>query len=276
MLFDSHAHINDEELTEEQRQELIKEIEASDLSYVMDVGFDFPSSLQAVKDAAANSWCYAAIGCHPHDTDSMDEEQLLLYKGLAQKDKVQAIGEIGLDYHYDNSDRDNQREWFRKQIRLANELKMPIVIHSRDAEEETMNILKEEGAFSDERKSWFPERTGPDGEKLPDAGVLIHCFSGSRETARQYVKLGATISICGPVTFKNNRKTREVVVDTPIEFLLVETDSPYMAPEPKRGRQNKPFYVEYTARKVAELKEMDYDEVARITCANAKRFFNIK
>lgn len=276
MLFDSHAHINDEELTEEQRQELIKEIEASDLSYVMDVGFDFPSSLQAVKDAAANSWCYAAIGCHPHDTDSMDEEQLLLYKGLAQKDKVQAIGEIGLDYHYDNSDRDNQREWFRKQIRLANELKMPIVIHSRDAEEETMNILKEEGAFSDERKSWFPERTGPDGKKLPDARVLIHCFSGSRETARQYVKLGATISICGPVTFKNNRKTREVVVDTPIEFLLVETDSPYMAPEPKRGRQNKPFYVEYTARKVAELKEMDYDEVARITCANAKRFFNIK
>ena len=276
MLFDSHAHINNEDLTDEQRQELIKEIESSDLSYVMDVGFDLESSMQAVKDAEANPWCYAVVGCHPHDADSMDEDQLLLYKGLAKKDKVQAIGEIGLDYHYDNSDRDAMRQWFRRQIQLANELKMPIVIHTRDAEEETMEILKEEGAFSDERKSWFPERKGPDGTMLPDARVLIHCFSGSKETARQYVKLGATISICGPVTFKNNRKTREVVADTPIEFLLVETDSPYMAPEPMRGKRNKPFYVEHTARKVAELKEMEYKEVARITCDNAKHFFNIK
>ena len=276
MLFDSHAHINNEDLTDEQRQELIKEIENSDLSYVMDVGFDLESSMQAVKGAAENPWCYAVVGCHPHDADGMDEDQLLLYKGLAKKDKVQAIGEIGLDYHYDNSDRDAQREWFRRQIQLANELKMPIVINSRDAEEETMEILKEEGAFSDERKSWFPERKGPDGTMLPDARVLIHCFAGSKETARQYVKLGATISICGPVTFKNNRKTKEVVADTPVEFLLVETDSPYMAPEPMRGRRNKPFYVEHTARKVAELKEMEYEEVARITCENAKHFFGIK
>ena len=138
-----------------------------------------------------------------------------------------------------------------------------------------MNILKEEGAFSKERQSWFPKRTGPDGEELPDSRVLIHCFSSSREIARQYVKLGATIGICGPITYKNNRRGKEVVMDTPIEFLTVETDAPYLTPEPFRGRKNKAPYVEYTARKIAELKEMEYEKVAEITCENAKKFFNI-
>lgn len=275
MLFDSHTHINNETYTAEEREALIKTIEASDLSYVMDVGFDLESSLQAVKDAEANSWCYAVVGCHPHDAKNMDDMILELFKGLAKKDKVKAIGEIGLDYHYDRSERDIQREWFRKQIRMANELRMPMVIHTRDAEEDTMEILKEEGAFSDERKSWFPKRVGPDGEELPDSRVLIHCFSGSREIAKQYVKLGATISICGPVTYKNNKKTRKVVEEIPIEFFLVETDAPYLTPEPLRGKPNNSTYVEYTARKVAELKEMEYEDVARITCENAKRFFNI-
>ncbi len=275
MLFDSHTHINNETYTAEEREALIKTIEASNLSYVMDVGFDLESSLQAVRDAEANSWCYAVIGCHPHDAKNMDDMTLELFKGLAKKEKVQAIGEIGLDYHYDKSERSVQGEWFRKQIRMANELKMPMVIHTRDAEEDTMEILKEEGAFSDERKSWFPKRIGPDGEELPDSRVLIHCFSGSREIANQYIKLGATISICGPVTYKNNKKTRKVVEGIPIEFLLVETDAPYLTPEPLRGKPNNSTYVEYTVRKVAELKEMKYEDVARITCKNAKRFFNI-
>lgn len=275
MLFDSHAHINNDTFTDEEREALINDIEASDLSYVMDVGFDYPSSVQAVKDAEKCPWCYAVVGCHPHDAKNMNDEMLGRFRELAGKDKVQAIGEIGLDYYYDRSERDVQMEWFRRQIRLANELKMPIVVHTREAEEDTMRILREEGAFSDERKSWFPKRKGPDGEELPDSRVLIHCFGGSSETAKQYVKLGATISICGPVTFKNNRKTREVVKEIPIEFILVETDSPYLTPEPFRGRPNKPFYVEHTARKVAELKEMSYEDVTRITCGNAKTFFNI-
>jgi TatD DNase family protein len=167
------------------------------------------------------------------------------------------------------------RYWFRKQIQLANELKMPIMIHTRDADQETMDILKEEGAFSEERQRWFPKRPGPDGKLLPDSRVLMHCFSQSVEMANQYIRLGATLSICGPVTFKNNRKTREVVKAVPIEFLTVETDAPYMAPEPKRGRRNKAPYVEYTCRKVAELKEISYEEAARITCQNALRFYDI-
>lgn len=302
MLFDSHAHINNDTFTEEEREALIADIEASDLSYVMDIGFDLASSEQAVKDAQRLPWCYAAVGVHPHDAKTMDEDVLLRIKELAGEEKVKAIGEIGLDFYYNKSEAEDQRYWFHRQIQLANELKMPIVIHSREADQETMDILKEEGAFSDERASWFPRRPGPigaashepvhqseqetcmaspncdatkaAGEK--DCRVLLHCFSGSRQLAEQYVKLGATISIAGPVTYKNNRKTTEVVAAIPIEYLLVETDSPYLTPEPFRGRPNKPPYVEYTARRMALIKEMEYDEVCRITMENAKRFFGIE
>ena len=276
MLFDSHAHINNDTFTDEKREALIKDIEASDVSYVMDIGFDLESSLRASHHAARLPWCYAAVGVHPHDAKTMDEEALLMIKALAKKEKVQAIGEIGLDFHYNHSDEKTQEYWFRRQIQLANQLKMPIVIHSREADGRTLDILKEEGAFSEERCTWFPKRKGNGDREEKDARVLLHCFSGSKELAEQYVKLGATLSIAGPVTYKNNRKTVEVVEAVPIEYLLVETDSPYLTPEPFRGKQNKPPYVEYTTRRVAEIKGMDYEEVARKTLENAKVFFNIK
>lgn len=276
MLFDSHTHLNNERYSEQEVLQLMEEIENSQVSYVMDVGFDLASSDLAVKHAQAKPWCYAAVGFHPHDAKNLDNMTLELIRGLAKKEKVKAIGEIGLDFHYDLSERDVQRYWFRRQIQLANELKMPIAIHSREADQETMDILKEEGAFSAERQSWFPKRKGPDGELLPDSRVLLHCFSGSKELAKQYVKLGATLSICGPVTFKNNRKTQEVVQTIPLEFLLVETDAPYLTPEPFRGRPNKSPYVEHTARRLAVLKGISYEEAAKITCENAKVFYGIK
>ena len=293
MLFDSHAHINEASYSPEERAELIRTIEASDVDYVADIGYDLASSKLAVEHAAKYPWCYAVVGCHPHDAKSMDDMELAMYKGLARKKKVVAIGEIGLDFHYDHSPRDIQREWFRRQIRLANQLKMPIVIHSREADQETMDILKEEGAFSEERKSWFPKRPDPSGYTLKksdaakktlddpadhmadDARVLIHCFSGSAELAAQYVKLGATISVAGPVTYKNNRKTVAVVAEVPIDFLLVETDSPYLSPEPLRGRRNMSPNVKYTAQKVAEIKDMTLEEVAAKTKENAMRFYGI-
>lgn len=293
MLFDSHAHINEASYSPEERAELIRTIEASDVDYVADIGYDLASSKLAVEHAAQYPWCYAVVGCHPHDAKSMDDMELAMYKGLARKKKVVAIGEIGLDFHYDHSPRDIQREWFRRQIRLANQLKMPIVIHSREADQETMDILKEEGAFSEERKSWFPKRPDPSGYTLKksdaakktlddpadhmadDARVLIHCFSGSAELAAQYVKLGATISVAGPVTYKNNRKTVAVVAEVPIDFLLVETDSPYLSPEPLRGRRNMSPNVKYTAQKVAEIKDMTLEEVATKTKENAMRFYGI-
>ena len=293
MLFDSHAHINEASYSPEERAELIKTIEASHVDYVADIGYDLASSKLAVEHAAKYPWIYAVVGCHPHDAKSMDDMELSMYKGLARKKKVVAIGEIGLDFHYDHSPRDTQREWFRRQIRLASELKMPIVIHSREADQETMDILKEEGAFSEERKSWFPKRPDPSGYTLKksdaakasaddaadrmvdDARVLIHCFSGSAELAAQYVKLGATISVAGPVTYKNNRKTVAAVAEVPIDFLLVETDSPYLSPEPLRGRRNMSPNVEYTAKKVAEIKGMTFEDVAAKTKENAMRFYGI-
>lgn len=305
ILFDSHTHINNDGYSEKERAQLIAAIEDSEVAYVMDVGFDLPSSERAVSDAALLPWCYAAVGVHPHDTKTMTEEIYEKIRRLAGQPKVQAIGEIGLDFYYNHSDAEDQRYWFRRQIRLANELHMPIVIHAREADQETMDILKEEGAFSEERCGWFPLRPGTgigrkagaqttqkasragEGRRAEacdctenccmekDARVLLHCFSGSRELAEQYVKLGATISIAGPVTYKNNRKTSEVVSAIPIEYLLVETDAPYLTPEPHRGKKNQSPYVAYTARRVALLKGISYEEAARRTLENAKRFYGI-
>lgn len=263
MLFDSHAHLNSERYQND-LDKIIEAIEKSDLSYVMDIGYDLESSVMAIEHAKKYPWCYAAIGCHPHDTKTMDEATLAMFKGLAKKPKVQAIGEIGLDYYYNHSEKDVQQYWFRRQIQLALELDMPIVIHDRDANDDVMRILKEEGVFSRER-----------AEKLGDAKLLMHCYSGSKELARQYVKLGATISIAGPITYKNARKTVEVVEEIPLEHILIETDAPYLTPEPFRGKRNQPDFVKYTAEKIAEIKGISYEETARITCNNAKSFFSI-
>ncbi len=282
--FDSHAHANEDEFTPKERAEFIEKIDRAvqngDLSFINDIGYNLKSSELAAAHAAKYPWCHAVVGLHPHEADTYTDEQLEKIKELAGEPKVVAIGEIGLDFHYDNSDRDAQRYWFRRQIRLANELAMPIVIHERDAGFEVMDILKEEGAFSKARTSKFPLRPGallPDGsrEMLPDARVLLHCFSGSAEFGRQYVKLGATLSIAGPVTYKNARKTVEVAEQIPLEFLLIETDSPYLSPVPHRGEKNHPVNVMHTAEKIAEIRGTDLENVARVTRENAMRFFNI-
>lgn len=167
-----------------------------------------------------------------------------------------AIGEIGLDYHYDYSPREIQQKVFIDQIRLAKSMKLPIIIHDREANDDMLGILKDEEAF--------------------DTGVVMHCFSGSAELARQYVKLGAYISIAGPLTFKNNRKTIEVVEVVPLDRLFVETDSPFLTPVPFRGKRNEPAYVEHVADKIAEIKGLTYREVVEATKENACRFFGIK
>ena len=276
MLFDSHAHICELGETEEERLAAVREIEEHPLlARVADIGFDLPSSVGVMENAAKYPWCTGVVGVHPHDAASMDESVYGEIKRLALSG-ASAIGEIGLDYYYMRSPREDQIYWFRRQIALANELGLPIVIHSRDADKETMDILVGEGAFSDERKALFPERPGPDGVMIPDARVDIHCFSGSAETAAEYVRLGATIGICGPLTYKNNKKTVAVVDAVPIDFLLVETDSPFLTPVPFRGQRNIPPNVEYTAKRVAEIKELSYEETALKTKENAKRFFGIE
>ena len=274
MLFDAHTHLNETSLKPAEKEKFIRSIEDEGMM-ICDIGFDLESSMNACSHANMYDWCYAAVGSHPHDADNMDDMQLELIKGLARREKVVAIGEIGLDFFKNYSERDNQEYWFRKQIRLANELKMPIAIHERDAVQPVMQILKEEGAFSDERKSWFPKRPGPGGKMTDDARVVIHCFSASKEIALQYAAMGATISVAGPITYKNNRKTKDACAAVPIEYLLIETDAPYLTPEPHRGKRNVPAFVKYTAQEVADIKGMEYEDVVRITCENARRFYGI-
>ena len=272
MLFDAHTHLNFEELTDEERLDLAREIEASDLAYIIDVGDCVASSKQALKDADDYDWCYAAVGIHPDHASVYTDADIEEIRALAAHPKAVAIGEIGLDFYYGKDDQAEQQELFRKQIRLANELKLPIMIHSRDANQLTMDILVEEGAFSEERKSWFPKRPGPYPD---DARVQMHCYSGSTEMAEEYVRMGATISLGGPITFKNGKKAVEVFRRIPACYVMSETDAPYMAPEPLRGRPNKPHYVEHVARKMAELKELSFEEMCSILVENGRRFFGI-
>lgn len=275
MLFDAHTHLNFGEFTPEYRAQLAGEIEASDLSYIIDSGDSVESSRQAVEDSARYPWCYAAVGLHPDQAPGYTDEMLDEIEQLAGEPKVQAIGEIGMDLHYGRDSKEKQIELFRKEIRMANRLRLPIQIHTRDADRLTMDILIEEGAFSDERKGWFPEKVLEDGRKVADPRVQLHCFSGSAEFAMEYVRLGAMISVGGPVTFKNGRKTVEVVQTVPLDYLLSETDAPYLTPVPYRGRENKPYYVEHVVRRVALLKGLEYEAAARRLTENGKTFFNI-
>ncbi|MBF8983723.1 TatD family hydrolase [Lutibacter sp. B2] len=255
MLFDSHAHLDDKRF-ENERDEIIANAKEAGVEYILNPGADFESSVRAIEVAKKYDMVYASVGMHPHDAKDMDEITLELFRAMAKKPKVVAIGEIGLDYHYDNSPRDIQQKWFIEQIRLAKELKLPIIIHDRDANEDVLRILKEENPF--------------------DTGVVLHCFSGSAELARQYVKLGAYISIAGPVTYKNAIKTVEVVEAVSLDRLFIETDSPYLTPMPHRGKRNEMAYVQFVADKIAQIKGISYEMVANQTKENAKKFFGIK
>lgn len=279
ILFDAHTHLNFEEYTDDERKELAEEISKSAVKYIIDAGDSVESSKVGLINAHEYPWCYAAVGIHPEHAKTASSEMLDEIKRIAEDEKCVAIGEIGLDFHYGKDYKEEQIELFRKQIRLANKLNLPIMVHSRDADQLTMEILKEEGAFSKERVSSFPSREveGLEGiEFLPDARVQLHCYSGSKELAMEYIKLGATISVGGPVTFKNGKKTAGVVASLPIETLLSETDAPYLTPEPFRGRQNKPPYVEHVVRRIAFLKGIEYEAAAETLTSNGMRFFNIK
>ena len=260
MLFDSHAHFSDEAF-DDCRELLADEIRRSELRFLVDAGSDIKTSKKCAESADKYEFCYAAAGGHPSevdkagDIDSALEELRGIYLG---SERVVAIGEIGLDYHYDDGpDKEIQKEWLRRQLGLALDLGAPVVIHEREAYKDCFDIIKQSGAFG-------------------RIGVYFHCFSGSAESAGELTRLGAMLGVCGPVTFKNNKKTPEVVRQTGLEYLLSETDCPYLAPVPMRGKTNKPVYVEHTVRKIAEIKEISYEEAADATYRNALRFFGIE
>lgn len=255
MLFDTHAHYDDERFDPD-REELLASLPGKDVDLVINAGSDMPSSRTSVALAEKYPYIYAAVGVHPHEAKSLTEGDCAELLELAKHPKVVAIGEIGLDYHYDLSPRDVQREAFARQIELAKTAGLPFVVHEREACKDCLDILKAQGV----------------GER---AGVM-HCFSGSRETAKILLDMGMYISVGGPVTFKNNVKTVDMVEYVPLDRLFIETDSPYLTPVPHRGKRNDSSYVYHVAAKIAEIKGISPEEVAAATKANAMKFFKIQ
>ena len=257
MLFDTHAHLDAHQFNDD-RKELLKRIEDEGMiSYVVNPGVDLESSRDAIKLAHEYPWIYAAVGYYPQETKYMDEDMLVLIENLAKKDKVVAIGEIGLDYYWDRTPHDVQQYWFRRQLQLAIKLGLPVIIHDREAHGDIVQILYEEKVFENIK-------------------VLMHCYSGSATMAKELLKRGCYFSIAGPVTYGNNRKAKAVVEAIPLDHMVIETDSPYLTPVPFRGKRNDPSLVEHTARKIAELKGVTFEEVAEATCNTAKHIFGIK
>lgn len=274
ILFDSHSHISDVAFQDaEVKTKLIQSILDSEIKYCMDIGSSIATSKLAVASAKEYPFCYAAVGVHPSEVGNLSEEELIdCLEDFKREEKVVAVGEIGLDYHYDDGPKkDVQIKWFRRQLSWAIENDAPICIHSREADEDTLRVLKESGVFSDKRYSRFPRRE--DGSA--DARVLLHCFSSSVEIAKEYIKLGCDIALGGVVTFKNAKKAVEVASWIDLSRLLIETDCPYMAPEPFRGTTNTPVNVQYVAKKIADIKGISYEDVARETLKNACRFYSI-
>ncbi|WP_454964810.1 TatD family hydrolase [Filifactor alocis] len=252
-LFDSHVHLDDSRFDGD-REELISSLSEDGIDYVVNIGADLQTSKNSIELSEKYSFVYATVGVHPHEVESMTEDDIDLLRELSTHDKVVAIGEIGLDYYYDNSPRELQKKWFIRQIELANECNLPIVIHSRDAVQDTYDILEQHNRSS---------------------RLLIHCFSQSLEMAKKYVNMGAFIALGGAITFKNAKHLLDVVKFIPMEHLLLETDCPYLTPEPFRGKRNDPSKVRFVAQKIAELKNIDFTEVVDRTNYNARMFYGI-
>ncbi len=253
MLFDSHAHYDDPKFDPD-RDTLLSSMNKNGIELIVNPGSDLKSSKASVALAKKYDFIYAAVGVHPHDAKSMNGETISELALLAREKKVVAIGEIGLDYYYDNSPRETQKYWLIQQLKLAKRLRLPVIIHDRDAHGDCMDILRREK----------PEK------------CVLHSFSGSVEMAEEAVHLGMMLSISGPLTYKNNHKTVEVVKRIPLEFLMIETDSPYLPPEPHRGERNSSLNVKYVAQKIADLKGISFEEVSQQTNLNARNFFSIR
>jgi TatD DNase family protein len=255
MLIDSHAHLEMPEFNRD-LEEVIRRAKESGVEYLFTVGTERKDWTRALEIAHSHPSVYVILGVHPHNAKEIYEETYPVLRKLCRNKKVKAYGEIGLDFYRNLSPRDVQLKRFREQIGLAKELGLPIVVHDREAHQETLEILK--------------------SEKAGDCGGIIHCFSGDYEMAKACIEMGFYISIPGSITYKNAEKFQEVVKKLPLEFLLVETDAPFLTPVPFRGKRNEPSYLRYTAQKVAEIKKVFLEKVAEMTSENALRVYRLK
>lgn len=255
MLFDTHAHLNDARFDED-RAQVIQRAKDNGVSLIVNVGYNHETITETIQLAETYDWIYAAVGWHPNEAHRCDDQALSRIEELAQTHpKVVAIGETGLDYYRDYASPEVQQIVFRRQIELAKRVKKPLVIHNREASHDVVAILQEEGA--------------------EQVGGVMHCFSGDEALARQCLELGFYISFGGPLTFKNAGKLREVARFVPLDRILIETDCPYLAPHPLRGKRNESAYVRYVAAELARLYQLELDEIGRITLENGKRLFGL-
>jgi len=252
MYFDTHAHYCDKRFDED-RDKLLESLPEAGVSLVLNSGSSLRSSKFSLELADKYSFIYASVGVHPHDSKSMTDETVTELERLLTHPKAAAVGEIGLDYHYDFSPRDVQKTRFREQLELARRLDKPVIIHEREALQDTLNMVRE-----------FKDLTG-----------VFHCFSGSWETAKIILDMGWYLSFTGVITFKNARRALEVLEKMPADKIMLETDCPYLAPDPYRGRRNSSLYLPYIAEKVAEVRGMNVDDVAALTTENGKQFFGL-
>ncbi|NLG52764.1 MAG: TatD family hydrolase [Clostridiales bacterium] len=253
MYFDTHAHLYDERYDDD-FDSVIGDIKASDVTLVMNVSSDTDTSYKTVSLTEKYPFIYGAVGVHPHEADKMTDSDIDILKSLSRNEKIRAIGEIGLDYHFDFSPRDVQKRRFEEQLLLARELGLPVIVHDRDAHGDCLDILRD----------------------FTDLKVVYHCYSGSPEYAKIITGLGFYLSFTGAITFKNAKTAPEVISRVPLDRIMIETDSPYLTPEPFRGKRNSPLYVTYVARKIAEILGMTQEEIARITSDNGRRFFGME
>ena len=251
MIIDTHAHYDDKQFDSD-RDEILRSLPEQGVGIVVNMGASMESCERTLELTERYSHVYAGIGIHPDDVGSLNDETFARLEGWCRQDKVVAVGEIGLDYHWNVEPPEVQKEWFIRQIDLARKLKMPVNIHSRDATEDTFQIMRDHAS-------------GLKG--------IIHCFSGSREVAVEYVKLGFLIGVGGVLTFKNGKKLRRVVERIPLTSIVLETDCPYLAPEPNRGKRNNSAYLRYVAEEIAHIKGITYDEVVAQTEKNAREVY---
>lgn len=254
MLFDTHVHLNARDFFED-RDDTIKRALAAGVKYMVVVGFDRETIPLAIEIAEQHKTIYAAVGWHPVDAIDMTDRELKWIEELSAHPKVVAIGEMGLDYHWNKSPKDVQKEVFRKQIRLAKKLNMPIIIHNREATEDIIEVLKEEDAAS--------------------VGGIMHCYNDSVDYVQTCLDMNFYISLGGPVTFKNATLPKEVAVQVPLDRLLIETDAPFLTPHPYRGKRNEPAYVKLIAEKIAELRGVSLEEISEATTKNAISLFRL-
>lgn len=254
MIFDTHAHYDDEQFDTD-REQLLASMKEAGIGNIVNVGANMASSQNSLDLADKYDFIYAAVGVHPSDSAELSDENLEKLRKMSAHDKCLAIGEIGLDYYWPEPDHEIQKMWFRRQLQLAREVKKPVIIHSREAAQDTVSIMKEENA----------------GE----IGGVVHCFSYSKEVAQECVDMGFYVGIGGVITFKNGRKLKEVAEVIPMEMILLETDCPYLSPEPFRGKRNSSLNLPYVVKALSEIKGISPEEVINISEKNAREMYGL-